>query len=76
MNDATNPELGTKLGLAPGDTVELITDEWDFVAPKGGRGKIAHFLLEEGTTFVCVQFDYAHFPFTADEIVKVEAGAK
>ncbi|WMI34784.1 hypothetical protein SEA_MARAV_62 [Streptomyces phage Marav] len=74
MNEVTNPELGEKLGLAPGDTVEMITDEWDFVAEKGERGKITHFHLDGGTTFVYVLFGDAHFPFTADEIKKVEAG--
>ncbi len=72
MNDVTNAELGIELGLAPGDTVEMVTDEWDFVAEPGERGKITHFILDGGTTFVYVLFGDAHFPFTADEIRKVE----
>jgi hypothetical protein len=70
--DATNPELGEKLGLAPGDTVEMVSDEWDFVAEKGERGKITHFILDGGTIFTYVLFGDAHFPFEADEIKKVE----
>lgn len=72
--DIRNPELGEKLGLAPGDTVEMVSDEWDFVAEPGERGKITHFALSRGTVFAYVLFGDAHFPFTADEIKKVEAG--
>ncbi|MBQ0949207.1 hypothetical protein [Streptomyces sp. RK76] len=71
MNEVTNPELGEKLGLAPGDTVEMVSDEWDFVAPKGERGKITHFHLDGGMIFAYVLFGDAHFPFTSDEIQKV-----
>lgn len=75
MNEVTNPELGEKLGLAPGDTVELVTDDWEgLVAGKGERGKVTHFVLDGPTIFTYVQFDYTQFPFEPAEIKKVEAG--
>lgn len=72
--DPRNPELGEKLGLAIGDTVELITDEWEgLVANKGERGTITHFMLDGPTLFTYVAFADTTFPFEAGEIKKVEA---
>ncbi|MFF7800210.1 hypothetical protein [Streptomyces olivaceus] len=69
-----NPELGETLGLAPGDTVELITDEWEgLVAYKGQRGKITHFVTDGPTIFTYVRFADTDFPFEPGEIKKVEA---
>ncbi|MGW8630569.1 hypothetical protein [Streptomyces sp. NPDC055793] len=73
MNEVTNPELGEKLGLAPGDTVELITDEWKgLVADKGDRGTISHFFLDGPTVFTYVEFAGTTFPFEPGEIKKVD----
>lgn len=70
--DIRNPELGEKLGLAPQDTVELITDEWsDLVADKGERGEATHFVEDGGTIFTYVLINGSHFPFEPGEIKKV-----
>ncbi|MDX3525111.1 hypothetical protein P1P75_01270 [Streptomyces sp. ID05-39B] len=69
------PEFGEKLGLAQGDTVEVVTDHWDeVVASKGERGEVTHFVNDGVTTFTYVLINGSHFPFEPDEIKKVEAG--
>ncbi|MEU9795028.1 hypothetical protein AB0E27_31270 [Streptomyces sparsogenes] len=76
-----NPELGAKLGLTKGDTVELVTDEWkEVVAARGDRGEVLRFHedRDRGVIFTIVTFgevDLGHgFPFDPSEIKKVEVG--
>ncbi|WP_436739962.1 hypothetical protein [Streptomyces sp. BBFR102] len=68
-------ELGEELGLAVGDTVEMITDDWSgAVASKGELGEIRSFTKDVGEIYIRVCFrngtyDYP-FPLLANEVRK------
>ncbi|WP_438470736.1 hypothetical protein [Streptomyces asiaticus] len=73
-----NPELGEKLGLTRGDTVEVITDLYEgIVADKGEHGWVQSFAIELGVIFTYVEFATGPgvhgFPFFPSEIKKVKA---
>ncbi|MFB8351034.1 hypothetical protein [Streptomyces niveus] len=76
--DPINAELGQAIGLAPGDTVELVTDTWSGeIGSRGDRGLVIRFHQEAGLTFVYVKVDNElhdqPFFFDPTEIKKVKA---
>ncbi|MEU0344204.1 hypothetical protein ABZ092_35970 [Streptomyces bobili] len=71
MEDAATREMAVEMGLEVGETITLVTNDWEGIAGTlGDRGKIQGFARAQGQVFanVLMQGETVPFPFLRSEI--------